>query len=102
ASWALGSVLVKRSKHGMEVFSFAAWQALVGALGLHITTFLLERGGAIRESTDGWSLSWAFGALLYLSVISSGVGFIIYFRLVETVGPIRVNLVSYIAPVFAN
>ena len=102
ACWALGSVLVKRSKHGMDVFSFAAWQALVGALGLHLTTFLLEGGGEIRESTDGWSLSWAFLSLLYLSVISSGIGFIIYFKLVESVGPIRVNLVSYIAPVFAN
>ncbi|HEX9816604.1 MAG TPA: EamA family transporter [Candidatus Thermoplasmatota archaeon] len=101
-SWALGSVLVKRAKHGMEVFSFAAWQALVGALGLHLTTFVLEGGGEIRESTDGWSLTWAVASLLYLAVISSGIGFIIYFKLVESVGPIRVNLVSYIAPVFAN
>lgn len=102
ASWALGSVLVKRAKHGMEVFSFAAWQALVGALGLHITTFVLEGGGAIRESSSGWSMPWAFASLFYLAVISSGIGFIIYFKLVESVGPIRVNLVSYIAPVFAN
>jgi drug/metabolite transporter (DMT)-like permease len=99
--WALGSVLVKRGKHGMDIFAFAAWQALVGALALHITTFLLEGGGEIRTS-DTWSLTDGFVALLYLAVISSGIGFIIYFKLVESVGPIRVNLVSYIAPVFAN
>lgn len=96
AAWALGSVLVKRSKHGMDVFSFAAWQALVGAVLLHIVSLFLE-----GTPTVFWD-AWGVGSLLYLAIVSSAVGFIMYFHLVETVGPLRVNVVSYIAPVFAN
>lgn len=35
-------------------------------------------------------------------MVSSGFGFIIYFTLLGRVGPIRVNLVSHVAPVFAT
>lgn len=96
ASWALGSVLVKKTKHGMDLFAFAAWQGLLGAAGLHVAAWLLEGRG---EAT--WD-AWGVGSLLYLAVISSGIGYLVYFRLIETVGPLRVNMVSYIAPVFAN
>lgn len=96
ASWAMGSVLVKRSKHGMEVLSFSAWQALVGAVLLHLSSLALEGRGKLVLDGPG------VASLLYLSVVSSALGFIIYFTLVEHVGPIRVNLVSNLAPIFAT
>jgi drug/metabolite transporter (DMT)-like permease len=40
-------------------------------------------------------------SLAYLSVGSSAVGFLIYFHLLDTLGPVQINLVSYVAPVFA-
>lgn len=96
ASWAMGSVLVKRAKHGMEVFAFSAWQALVGAVLLHLSSFALEgRGKLVLDATG-------LVSLFYLSIVSSALGFIIYFTLVEHVGPIRVNLVSNLAPIFAT
>src|SRR5213594_538343 len=35
-SWSLGSVLVKRTRHGMDTFVFIAWQSLAGAGILHV------------------------------------------------------------------
>jgi drug/metabolite transporter (DMT)-like permease len=96
ASWALGSVLVRRARHGMDVFAFSAQQTFVGAVLLHIVAFIAHEPGILRRDLAGGV------ALLYVSIISSGIGFLVYFHLVERVGPIRVNLVSYIAPVFAT
>lgn len=96
ASWALGSVLVKRTNHGMDVFAFIAWHSFAGAALLHALALGLEGGG--RAVLDGEGMA----SLLYLAVVSSGFGFIIYFTLLSRVGPIRLNLVSHIAPVFAT
>ncbi|MBI2076892.1 MAG: EamA family transporter [Euryarchaeota archaeon] len=95
-SWALGSVIVKRLKHGMGVFKFAAWQTIVGAVLLHLTSLVIEPDPKIVVDRAG------LFALLYLALVSSGIGFMIYFGLVEEVGPIRVNVVSYLAPIFAT
>jgi drug/metabolite transporter (DMT)-like permease len=96
ASWALGSVLVKRQRHGMDVFAFIAWHSFAGAAVLHGLAWGLEGGG--RAAWDAGGLA----SLLYLAVLSSGLGFIAYFTLLERVGPIRTNVVSYLAPVGAT
>lgn len=100
-AWGIGGILVRRSKHGMDVFAFTAWQQLVGALILHASSFvfdpLIDPSGRAYVVWDGPGIA----ALLYLAIVSSAIGFVIYFTLLERVGPIRVNLVSNIAPIFA-
>lgn len=95
ASWSVGSTLVRRTRHGMDVFAFTAWQMLVGAAFLHLGALAFEGGGHAAWTTEGTI------SLLYLAIVSSSVGFVIYFTLLERVGPIRTNLVSHVAPVFA-
>jgi drug/metabolite transporter (DMT)-like permease len=41
---------------------------------------------------------WALG---YLSLGASAAGFLVYFTLLERLGPIEISLVSYVAPLFA-
>lgn len=95
-SWALGSVLVKRTRHGMDTFAFIAWHCFAGAALLHALALGTEGGGrAVWDLAGGTSL-------FYLAVVSSGFGFVIYFTLLERVGPIRSNVVSYLAPVGAT
>lgn len=40
-------------------------------------------------------------ALASLSVVASAVGFLVDFDLLERLGPVRIHLVSYVAPLFA-
>lgn len=96
AAWAMGSVLVKRTKHGMDTFAFIAWHCFTGAAVLHALTFALEGGGRAVFDPSG------VVSLLYLAVVSSGFGFVMYFTLLERIGPIRTNFVSHIAPVAAT
>lgn len=96
AAWAVGSILVRRTQHRMDVFAFTAWQMLVGALFLHVGALLFEGGGFARWTGEGAV------SLGYLAIVSSAIGFVIYFTLLERLGPIRTNLVSHVAPVFAT
>lgn len=96
AAWAFGSVSVKRTKHGMETYAFIGWHCLVGAVVLHVLSLGLEGGGRAVWDAPG------LASLFYLAVISSGFGFVIYYTLLERVGPIRSNFVSHVAPVAAT
>ena len=94
-SWSLGSVLVKRTRHGMDTFVFIAWQSLAGAGILHVLSLVLEgRGKAVLDP-------WGVTSLLYLAIASSALGFLIYFTLLGRIGPIRLNYVSQIAAAVA-
>lgn len=95
-SWSLGSVLVKRTHHGMDVFAFVAWQSLAGAGILHALSFIVE-GRNVKAVFDFWGVV----SLLYLAVASSALGFAIYFTLLGRIGPIRLNFVSPIAAAVA-
>lgn len=96
AAWALGSVLVKRSRHGLKVVAFTAWQSLLGAGLLHVGALAFEGGGRMELTWTGAT------AVLYLALFSGGFGFALYYFLLDRIGPIRVNVVSYLAPVAAN
>jgi len=100
-AWSTGSILVRRTQHGMDVFAFTAWQMLVGAAILHVSSLVFDPLiDPARGAFAVWDLDGVL-SLLYLAVVSSAVGFVIYFTLLERVGPIRVNLVSNVAPLFA-
>jgi probable blue pigment (indigoidine) exporter len=94
--WAFGSVLVKRSGHGMPVDAFIAWHCLFGGLFLHAAAFAREGGGRATWDANG-VVSMAF-----LVLATGGAGFFLFYRLMERVGPLRANIVSYFTPVVAN
>jgi drug/metabolite transporter (DMT)-like permease len=73
-----------------------AWSMLLGAGLMHVASV------AIAESVS--DVQWTGEAVLalgYLVVVASAAGFLIYFDLLERLGPIEINLVSYAAPVAA-
>lgn len=95
-SFALGSVLTRRVDATLPVESIEAWSMIGGALLMHVISF------AIGESPSGVTLTpEAIAAVGYLSLFASALGFLIYFDLLERLGPIEINLVSYVAPLFA-
>ncbi|UPM44516.1 DMT family transporter [Halocatena salina] len=97
AAFALGAVLTKRYRTAIPVQSMQAWMMLVGAVVLHGTSVGLPGESLV-------SVVWspvAIAALGYLSVIAAGVGYLIYFTLLDRIGPVQINLIGYVAPIFA-
>ncbi|MBP1900953.1 drug/metabolite transporter (DMT)-like permease [Halorubrum trapanicum] len=96
ASFALGSVLSRASDADISIETMEAWAMLLGAGLTHLISLAL--GESVADAVwNGESLL----ALGYLSIVASGIGFLIYFDLLDRLGPIEINLVSYVAPVFA-
>jgi len=95
-SFALGSVVTTYIDASVEIETMEAWSMLGGAGLMHgVSLGLGESFAAITwSSTALWSLT-------YLSVGASAAGFLIYFDLLERLGPVEINLVSYVAPLFA-
>jgi len=96
-SFALGSVLTRRVDAELPIETMEAWSMLGGALLMHGVSVALptESLGMVE-----WTPT-AIAALAYLSLAASAVGFLIYFDLLDRLGPVEINLVSYVAPVFA-
>jgi drug/metabolite transporter (DMT)-like permease len=94
---ALGSVLVQRIDDGIGTEGLVAWSTVLGALVLHAISLGLpsESLANVRVTTE------AVLAVAYLAILASAVGYVVYFDLLDRLGAIEINLVSYATPVFA-
>ena len=95
AAFALGSVLTQRVDATLEIETMEAWAMLGGALLMHVLSLAIGEPQTFVVNTE------SLLALGYLSLAASAAGFLIYFDLLERLGPIEINLVSYVAPIFA-
>ena len=96
ASFALGAVLTRRIDAQLSPLGMEAWSMLGGAAVMHVASI------GLGESVDAVTLTpGSILSLGYLSLVASAVGFFIYFELLDRLGPIEINLVSYVAPAFA-
>lgn len=96
-SVALGSVLLRGRSPTVGVAGMTAWAMLLGGLMLHGGSFAIgERVGDISPSVSG------LVAIVYLGVFASALAYVIYFTLLERFGPLEINLVSYVVPIFAT
>lgn len=95
ASFALGSVIVKKVDADLPKETMISWAMLIGAVLMHLMSIYRSESVSFVWSTS------AIIPVLYLSIVSGVFGFLIYFDLLERLGPIEINLVSYISPIFA-
>ncbi len=97
AAWAFGSVLVKRLPGNPPVVPMQAWMMLLGSAMLHSVSPVLGEPGL---GTVAWS-PLVVSALLFLAVLCSAVGFLIYFVLLDELGAVEISLVNYAVPIVA-
>ena len=94
-SWALGSVLSKRWQSGMDVFSATGWQVTAAGVGNFI--FALFAGDLARVVWTPRGL----GAVFYLVVCGSWIGYTAYIWLLEHAPTSKVSTYAYVNPVVA-
>ncbi len=95
-SFAAGGVLSRTVRSGLPIESIQAWAMLSGSL-LLVTVGQLrgESMANLTVSTTGWA------SLAFLVLFSGIVAYLIYFTLLERVGPSQLNLVGYLEPMMA-
>jgi drug/metabolite transporter (DMT)-like permease len=94
-SWALGSVLSKRWQSGMDVFSATGWQITAAGVGNFLFALLNRDLSRVTWTARG------LGAVLYLVVCGSWVGYSAYIWLLEHVPTSKVSTYAYVNPVVA-
>jgi drug/metabolite transporter (DMT)-like permease len=94
-SWALGSVLSKRWLSGMDGFSTTGWQITAAGAGNFI--FALLNGDLSRVTWTARGL----GAVAYLIVCGSWIGYTAYIFLLDHVHTSKVSTYAYVNPVIA-
>ena len=97
AAFALGAVLTRRFRTELPVQTIQAWMMVVGAPLLHLADLILPVPGF--EVID-WTTP-AIAGLAYLALVAGAGGYLLYFVLLDRIGPVEVNLIGYAAPVFA-
>lgn len=95
-SFAAGGVLSRTVRSSLPIESVQAWAMLAGSM-------ILVTGGQLRgESMVGLEISttgWI--SLVYLVLFSGIVAYLIYFTLLDRIGPSQLNLVGYLEPITA-
>ncbi len=94
-SWALGSVLSKRWQSGMDVFSATGWQMVAAGAANFAFSFMVEDLSGVRWTARG------AGAVMYLVVCGSWIGYSAYIWLLEHVPTSKVSTYAYVNPVVA-
>ncbi|MGA2004810.1 MAG: EamA family transporter [Terriglobales bacterium] len=95
-SWALGSVLSKKWKTGsVDPFSSIAWQVVFAGMANLAFAFVVE-----RNSPTVWTAR-GLGAIFYLVVCGSWIGYTAYIWLLQHVPTSKVSTYAYVNPVVA-
>ena len=95
-SWAFGSVLSKKwQTAAVDPFSATAWQVLFAGLANLVFALLFE-----RHATIAWTFR-GVGAILYLVICGSWIGYTAYIWLLQHVPTSKVSTYAYVNPVVA-
>lgn len=95
--WALGTVLTRAYRTDLPVQTLQGWAMTLGAVLLH--------GGALARGESLAAVEWtatAVWSLAYLGLVAGALAFLIYFELLDRVGPTEINLIGYLEPVAAT
>ncbi|MGQ3329497.1 DMT family transporter [Halorubrum sp. FL23] len=95
-AFSLGAVLLRPLRTDLPIAALQGWAMVSGAGMLFVGAALLgESPGAIVWNTT------SIVSLSYLTLLSGVVAFLIYFALLDEVGPAQLHLVGYAEPVVA-
>lgn len=92
-SYAVAASYTRKYLTGVPALTLATGSQIGAALGLALPA--LWYSPAVMPSAKAW------GAMLALGALCTGVAYVLYFRLIERLGPARALTVTFTIPVFA-
>jgi drug/metabolite transporter (DMT)-like permease len=92
-SWALGAVFSKQlfERHRVELLNATVWQCLLGIVIVLPLSFLIPQRPVVME----WQM---FSGVLYLGVIATGVGWLLWMAVVSRVSATLAGMSSLGVP----
>jgi len=94
-AFALATVVLRRERPRLGVAARQGWMMLVGGP-------LLHAGSLVAGEPQRVVVSQRFLVAFAFLVLAAGVvGYLLFFELLDRLGPVEINLVGYVAPVFA-
>lgn len=96
--WSLGTLLSKYNRPTGSVWVIAGYQMLLGGIGMLITGSILGEHDKITAATFTWSAVLSF---LYLLIIGSLIGFVIYQFLLTHVSLALAGSYAYVTPIIS-
>jgi drug/metabolite transporter (DMT)-like permease len=96
--WSLGSVLSKYNRPKAPVWVVAGYQMLLGGIGMLVVGTLLGEHNRLTSAAFTWSALLAF---LYLLIVGSLIGFVIYQFLLTNVSLALAGTYAYVTPIIA-
>lgn len=91
-AYAIGAVYARRRTRGLAVEVQAAGQAVFAGMFLAVLAPVLEPPFRLPQVPLTW------GALAWLGIIGTCLGTLLYYSLLNSVGPTRTTLVTYLFP----
>ncbi|MFO0814468.1 MAG: EamA family transporter [Gemmatales bacterium] len=96
--WSLGSVLSKYNRPRAPVWVVAGYQMLLGGISMLVVGTFLGEASRLSSESFTWSALLAF---LYLLIIGSLIGFVIYQFLLTNVSLALAGTYAYVTPIIA-
>ncbi|WP_336037693.1 DMT family transporter [Halobacterium yunchengense] len=96
-TFAVAAVVTHSREPALSFAPLQAWTMAAGAVFLHLAVLAVP-GQSFADAS--WTPA-ALGAVAYLSVVAGVFGFVLYFRLLDGLGPIEMSFIEYVIPVFA-
>lgn len=95
-AFSIGAVLLRPLRTDLPIAALQGWAMVLGA------AMLFVGAGVLGESPTAivWNAT-SVVSLAYLTVLSGVVAFLIYFALLDAVGPTQLHLVGYVEPIVA-
>ncbi|MDG5776700.1 DMT family transporter [Haloarculaceae archaeon H-GB2-1] len=92
----LGTVLTRPFRTDLPVQTMQAWGMVIGAPLLHLAAAVRGESVAAIQWTVPGVLS-----LVHLALVCGSLAYLIYFHLLDVLGPVEITLIGYLEPVFA-
>jgi drug/metabolite transporter (DMT)-like permease len=96
--YALGAIYMKRGGKSVDIRWNIAFQCAAASVVLLTASVFVEPG---EWRSTAWKDPSVVASLLYLAVVSTAIGWMIYFRLIRVWGVLRASATTYLMPFVA-
>lgn len=92
---AYNTILVRRDLGPVPAIALTAWTLLAGSVVVPAFALAMEGSAHLHFTAS------ALATIGYLSIVASGLAFVVYFRLLTTFSALNMSLIAFITPIIA-